>query len=257
MSFNLLNIGAVILAAGKGTRLNHPTLPKVMAAIGGRPILDYVISTLEQVGFTRRQICAVVGYRQEIIKRFFKQRVSYASQEELLGTAHAAYIGIRALPEKINHVLVMGGDDSAFYSEGTIQNLISQHINEESVLTLLVTKVQSPGQLGRVVRQSSGRVEIVEKEYLTSEQKLINEISTGTFVFNRKWYEKIFPVMPKLTKIREYGLPAALMMAQNGSWPFKIASLLDPAEWFGVNTQEELAEADLRKQASYQLNFKI
>lgn len=254
MSPDLSNLGVVILAAGKGTRLNHPDLPKVMAPIGGRPILDYTITTLSAIGFLPRQICVVVGYRQEKIKMFLGQRVSYAAQGELLGTAHAAYTGMRTLPKNIRHVLVMGGDDSAFYSQNTIQNLLSRHIKNRDVLTLLVTTVENPGQLGRIIRHPNGMAEIVEKEYLTPEQTLIKEISTGTFVFDREWFENIFPTMPKLEKIQEYGLPAALTMVQETGKPYSVMLLNDSAEWFGVNTQEELMEADLRKKNSIQVN---
>ncbi len=247
MNIDLTNIGVVILAAGKGTRLDYPNLPKVMAPIGGRPIIDYVVATLEGMGFTASQIMVVVGHRQEKIREFFKNRVSFAVQEELLGTAHAAYTGMQAFSSEVEEVLVVGGDDSAFYTSATIEQLLGHHTGQHCVLTLLTSINDHPDQLGRIVRSDEGAVEIVEKEYLTPPQRLIKEISTGTFVFNRKWFENIFSRMPKLRKLNEYGLPTALAMARIAKKPYQVIPLSDPDEWFGVNTPEELAEADRRK----------
>ncbi len=244
----LKKVGAVILAAGKGTRLNHAELPKVMAPIGGRPILDYIITTLEKIGFSPERISVVVNHKKEKIKEFFKGRVCYAEQTELLGTAHAAFTGMRVLPSKVQTVLVMGGDDSAFYTEDTIVNLTKKHLAAETVLTLLTTMVNNPEQLGRIVRHEDGGVEIIEKEYLTPEQKLIKEISTGTFVFDRVWFEEIFPNMPQLRKLAEFGLPTALAMAREAGQKYQVIELKNPWEWFGVNTPDELVEANKRKQ---------
>jgi bifunctional N-acetylglucosamine-1-phosphate-uridyltransferase/glucosamine-1-phosphate-acetyltransferase GlmU-like protein len=247
MSIDLVHIGVVILAAGKGTRLDYPDSPKVMAPIGGRPIVDYIVATLERVGFKPSQIAMVVGYREEKVRDFFKQRVTFVTQTELLGTAHAAHTGMSILSKDIQQVLVFGGDDSAFYTPATIEWLVQQHLENSAVLTLLTAIVDHPDQLGRIVRPSDGAVEIIEKEYLTSEQKLIREISTGTFVFNRQWFESIFPTMPRLRKLNEYGLPTALAIAHNTQEKYQVVLLADSNEWFGVNTPEELAEADRKK----------
>ena len=90
MSFNLSKIAVVILAAGKGTRLNCTDKPKVMLEIGGRPIVYYVVEILKKIGFKKEQICLVVGFKKEQIQDYFKNTVSYAFQEDQLGTAHAA-----------------------------------------------------------------------------------------------------------------------------------------------------------------------
>ena len=202
------------------------------------------------MGFGSGQIVVVVGYRQEKIRAFFGSRVTYAEQTELLGTAHAAYTGMRALPPSVTDVVVLGGDDSAFYTQETLRKALQQHNESQVVLTLLTARAEHPEQLGRIVRHPNGSIEIIEKEYLTPEQKLISEISTGTFIFNRAWFESIFPTMPKLRKLGEYGLPTALAMAREAGVPYQVVPLPNPMEWFGVNTVEELAEADRRKKTT-------
>lgn len=240
-------VGAVILAAGRGTRLNCLDRPKVMLPIGGRPMVSYTVEHLEKAGLPKRHISLVVGFRADQVKNYFGADYTYAWQVQQRGTADAGYVGMRVLPESVEHVLVVGGDDSAFYRPETFRWLIDEHDKSGSVLTLLTTRVSDPEQLGRIVRHSDGRVEIIEKEYLTEEQKRIGEVSTGTFVFDRRWFENIFPAMPPLRKLGEYGLPTALALAQAQGKPCQVLTLAEGNEWFGVNTPDELAEADRRK----------
>lgn len=246
MLLDLSKIGAVVLSAGKGTRLNCVDKPKVMLEIGDQPIVSYIINTLKQIGLASRQICLVIGFKKEIIENFFQNQVSYVVQDELLGTAHAAYLGIKSLPVEVEHVLVLGGDDSAFYKPETLSHLVEEHLNKRCVLSLLSAEVENPYQLGRIIR-SGVKVEIIEKEYLTEEQKQIHEISTGTFVFDRKWFEEIFIRMPKLRKLGEYGLPTALAMARDEGKKFQVIKLADANQWHGVNTLDELEIADKLK----------
>ncbi len=247
LSSKLNNVGAVILAAGRGTRLNCTDKPKVMCEIGGRPIARYIVDTLKKSGFTPENICLVVGFHQEQVRQYFGEEVSYVVQEELKGTAHAAFTGMRQLPENIDTVLVINGDDSAFYTTETIIDFIAQHKENKAVLSVLSAELEIPVTLGRIVRHDGGRIEIIEKEYLTEEQKKLKEISTGTFCLDRHWFENMFPSMPPLRKLGEYGLPTALAMATTEGKKVQIIKIKNNNEWFGVNTPEELAEADRRK----------
>lgn len=240
-------IGAVILAAGKGTRLGCADCPKVMLKIGGKAIVSYIVETLFGMGFTKQSIAVVVGFQKEKIKEYFGDSFFYAYQEEQKGTAHAAYTGMKVLPYDIEHVLVVGGDDSAFYKVDTLLDFIESHIKSGNVLSLLTADVNYPHSLGRVVRHDDGRVEVIEKEYMTEDQKKIKEISTGTFCFDRKWFNEMYKIMPMLRKLGEYGLPTAVAMAEEQNAPHQFIKMKDAQEWFGVNTPEELEEANKRK----------
>ena len=241
------DIGVVVLAAGKGTRLNCTDIPKVMCEIGGKPIVSYTVDTLLSFGLDADQIIMVVGYKKEKVQEYFKDLVSYAVQEEQKGTAHAAYTGMVKLSERVKHVLVLGGDDSAFYSKETLETFVTEHVERNVVLSLLSARVDDPSSLGRIVRHKNGDIEVIEKEYVTEEQAKINEISTGTFCFDREWFESIFPNMPQLRKLGEYGLPTALAIARDQHKPHQVVQLEDSSEWFGVNTPEQLEEANNRK----------
>jgi len=244
---DISQVGVVILAAGKGTRLGCTDMPKVMLEIGGKPIVSYTVETLKAMGFSPEQIVMVVGFKKEKVQQYFGDRVSYAEQVEQKGTAHAAYTGMIVLPAHVTQVLVLGGDDSAFYTTESLEHFISEHIREEMKLSLLSVEVDDPSQLGRIVKHDNGDIEVIEKEYVTSEQAKINEISTGTFCFDRVWFENIFPNMPELRKLGEYGLPTALAMARDEGAPYHVVNLGKSDVWFGVNTPEQLQEADERK----------
>jgi bifunctional UDP-N-acetylglucosamine pyrophosphorylase/glucosamine-1-phosphate N-acetyltransferase len=249
LSSNLNKVGVVILAAGKGTRLNCLDKPKVMLEIGHRPIISYAVKTLKQIGFTKEQIVFVVGFKKEQIMDFFKDEVSYAVQEEQLGTGHAAYIGIKSLPNYIEHVLVMGGDDGAFYKAETISDFIEKHINSNCTASLVSAILSDPASFGRIVR-GENRIEIVEKEYVNEQQKQIHEINTGTYIFNRKWFDEMFLTMPKMSKLGEYGINPAFTIAQDKGKNIHVFQLRDNNEWFGINTLSELEEANRRKNNS-------
>ncbi len=247
MNSDLSKIGVVVLAAGKGTRLNCSDTPKVMLQIGDKPIVSYVVDTLLSIGFKKEQVCLVVGFQEQKVRDCFGDKVSFVTQEEQFGTAHAAYMGIKSLPNDIETVLVMGGDDSAFYTKETLLNFIKKHIENENTLSLLSAEIEDPSALGRIVRYPDKSIAIVEKEYLTEEQKNIKEISTGCFCIDRKWYEGIFPSMPKMRKLGEWGLPTALAVARGEGKKYQVIKLEDSSEWFGINTVGELKKADLLK----------
>ncbi len=247
LNSKLNNWGVVILAAGKGTRLNCVDKPKVMCEIGGKPIVSYIIETLEKIGFSAEQITLVVGFHKEKIMDYFGARVSYAEQSEQKGTAHAAYVGSKFLPDSIEHILVINGDDSAFYSAEAILGFIEEHVQAKAVASVLSAELDNPILYGRIIKHPDGKIEIIEKEYLTDEQKKTKEISTGTFCFQRFWFEAMFPSMPPLRKLGEYGLPTALAMATKSALKVQVVKLEDNNEWFGVNTPAELEEAGKRK----------
>ncbi|MBT3539181.1 NTP transferase domain-containing protein [Candidatus Parcubacteria bacterium] len=242
---NLNNIGIVILAAGKGTRLNCTDKPKVMLEIGNKPIVSYIVETLFDAGFTKDQIVLVVGFENKKVKDYFGDTVTYSDQEEQLGTAHATYVGMEKLSKDIETVLVMGGDDSAFYTKETLLNFINKHVENNATLSLLTSEVESPEGLGRVIRNDNDEfAKVLEKEQLDDEQKNITEISTGTYCFNKKWFEHIFPEMKQIDGLGELGLPKSVEIAIDMQEKIQAIKLKNKKEWFGINTVDELKKAD-------------
>lgn len=204
--------------------------------------------TVQQMGFPAEHICIVVGYRKERIIGYFGNRAIYAVQKRLLGTGHAAYIGSRKLPETVKCILTLQGDDSAFYSRKTLEEFVFKHKKSGTVLSLLSVEAAS-NDAGKVVRHKNGDIELVEKENWNEEHKRINEINTNTFCLNRQWFERSFPEMPRIANLGQYGLPTALNLAREKGLPYQVIKLKKKREWFGINTLEQLEQANRRKRS--------
>ncbi len=246
MENNLEKIGVVVLAAGKGTRLGCTDRPKVMLELAGKPMIAYTVDTLKAVGFSTARIVLVVGFFHEIVENYFGNQVTFALQNEQRGTAHAAMAGIKVLPPEVEDVLIMGGDDSAFYTAETLSKFLHEHQASGATATLLSVELNEPGAYGRIIRENNG-VKVIEKEYTTDEQKKITEVSTGTYCFKRSWFESMFPNLPILEKLNEWVLPIAFAEVHKQGLKQSVVCIENSAEWFGVNTPEELAEAQKRK----------
>ncbi|MFH1427774.1 MAG: sugar phosphate nucleotidyltransferase [Patescibacteria group bacterium] len=241
-------VGIIILAAGKGKRLNCNDNPKVLYKIGGQSLISYILATLNSARIIKENICLVVGFQAEKVKEIIGPGYIYALQKECLGTAHAARTGEKVLPENIKTILVLNGDDSAFYKFSSLNNFVSEHLKNNCDISLLTCEPADPQGLGRVVRDENNKVSaIVEKENMTEELKKIKEISTGTFCIKRSWFKKYYNNLKLIPNLGELGMPSFIGEALKYKANFEAIKLADPNEWFGVNTREQLEEADRRK----------
>lgn len=240
-------IGAVILAAGSGTRLNDgkpSEKPKVLYELAGRPMVEYTLDLLDELQIS--DVVMVVGYKEALVREYFQNRVKYASQTERNGTAHAAKLGAEQLNQNCDHILIIQGDDSAFYKSETIKEFIEKAKSYKIGFTTV--KLDEPSQYGRVIRDNSGNVEaIVEKESLTQEQKLINEVNAATYFVDRKWFDQNYPkLLPSAVGKGELIMPDFIKLAfEQGE---KVLGFEVPVEeWVGVNTPGELERANKLK----------
>jgi bifunctional UDP-N-acetylglucosamine pyrophosphorylase/glucosamine-1-phosphate N-acetyltransferase len=238
---------AIILAAGKGTRLNNgqpSEKPKVMYEICGKPMLEYTLKTLENINITDAVI--VVGYKAEMIQGYFGNRYKYAVQPEQKGTGHAVMCAEKAVDKSNPHVLVIQGDDSSFYSPATIIDLIGWHVSEKAKASLLTLKHPKPAELGRIVRNAAGDIiAIKEKEVLTEEEKKIDEINTGTYCFESEWlWDNIKKLKPSATGKGELILPDLVKLAVDQKQKVSAHRITDHYEWIGVNSPEQLEFAN-------------
>ncbi len=244
----LKDFGIVILAAGQGKRLNCSDLPKVLYEINGRPIISYILDELGKNGVPKNKICLVVGFKAELVKEKMGTGFIYALQPERLGTAHAALIGEKSLPDNFENFLVLNGDDSAFYKFDSLTELIKFHYTKANDLTILTCQPADPQGLGRIIRGADGRViKIVEKENMTPEQEKIKEINTNTFCFRREWFKEHYLNLKLVPGLGEYGINTFVKEAVMSDARFSAIKLKDQYEWFGINTIEQLVEADRRK----------
>lgn len=237
------NLAVIILAAGKGSRMNS-TFSKVLHEIGGRPMILKTVETLEQL--VPSQIVAVVGFDSEGVKKALGNRVDYAHQKEQLGTGDAARVGLEKIKDEIGIVVVLNGDDSAFYKSKTIEKVIEAHNASENVLTFVTLEPQDPTGLGRVVRKNGKVQKIVEGKEATSEELKIKEVNDGLYVFDKKWLQQKIGQIEKSKVTGEYYLVDLIKLAIESKDKVGTYELEDPTEWHGVNTVEELNSAQKR-----------
>jgi UDP-N-acetylglucosamine diphosphorylase/glucosamine-1-phosphate N-acetyltransferase len=180
-------LATVIMAAGKGKRMNNPEMAKVLYEVDGRPLIDYVVSLA--LGLNSAKIVVVVGHRRDLVVRHvaaqFGAYVTFVEQHEQLGTGHAVLQAEKVLQGFQGDVLVLSGD-VPLLSKGTLTRLIAVHRRYEPVATILTAEMNSPAGYGRILRQSDGSVKrIVEDKDASAAEKRVKEINSGIYVFNK------------------------------------------------------------------------
>ena len=238
------NFAAIVLAGGKGTRLSGglpSPKPKVLYEIAGRPLITYTLDLLKKLSL--EEIIVVVGHKASEVKKVVGQGYKFAIQRERLGTGHAAAVGLTKVSSDIRDVLVINGDDSAFYKPGTIQKVLNKHVGKGNTITFVTLELENPSGLGRVLRDGERVIGIVEEKAASEEEKRIKEINDGVYCFRRSWLEENLPKIKK-SPVGEYYLVDLIGMAASQGEKVGVFKLEDPSEWCGVNTPEELKLAD-------------
>jgi len=238
---------AIILAAGKGTRLNSgqpSAMPKVMYKICGKPMLEYTLKTLENINIL--DIVIVVAYKAEMVKKYFGDKYKYALQKEQKGTGHAVSCAEKTADLTNDNVLVIQGDDSAFYSPATLIDLITSHVQDKAKVSLLTLMHKHPAELGRIIRDKKGRIiAIKEKEVLTDRERKIKEINTGTYCFKADWlWKNIKKLKPSSTGKGELILPDLIKIAVEQGEMVSGHVIKKEEEWVGVNNPDQLKFAN-------------
>ncbi|MDR1057561.1 MAG: bifunctional UDP-N-acetylglucosamine diphosphorylase/glucosamine-1-phosphate N-acetyltransferase GlmU [Coxiellaceae bacterium] len=238
-----MNLHIVILAAGKSTRM-HSSLPKILHLLGGKPLLEHVIITAQNL--RPKKIHVVYNDEKVDIREYFSQyNVNWVKQSKRLGTGHAV---MQVLPfiKQMSQVLILYGDVPLITSK-TLEAL-TKNMPIEGV-SLLSAEFSDPTGLGRIIRNETGVIEaIVEHKDVTPDQLQIKEINSGILVTTSSVLRGYLPHLNKHNAQGEYYLTdvIAMLYADNIS----INSLLanDPEEVIGVNDQRQLVQLERRYQ---------
>jgi bifunctional UDP-N-acetylglucosamine pyrophosphorylase/glucosamine-1-phosphate N-acetyltransferase len=242
----------VILAAGKGTRMNAE-LPKVLVPFQGKPIIRHLLEAVRDSKVYSRPIVVVGENNQAAIAEALKNGgmdCEYVLQKEQLGTGDAVRAAEGALTGHAGAVMVLYGDHPLL-SAATIAALDEAHRQSGAVLTMMTVTVESYEgwqaplyDFSRVVRDVSGRiVATVEKKDASPEQLAIKEVNPCFFCFDAKWLWANLAKLDNDNQQHEYYLPDLVGIAIRAGDP--IASVpANPRESIGVNTPEQLAEIE-------------
>ncbi|RXD25601.1 bifunctional UDP-N-acetylglucosamine diphosphorylase/glucosamine-1-phosphate N-acetyltransferase GlmU, partial [Acinetobacter baumannii] len=161
-----MNKYAVVLAAGKGTRMKS-SLHKVLHPVLGKSMVDHAVTNLQKIGVEK--IVTVIGYEADSVRAELKDRVEYAMQTEQLGTGHAVMMTKDQL-EGLEGVTIVTYGDVPLLTEQTIANLFDYHQQQEAAITILTAKAEDPTGYGRIIRDEAGNVlRIVEQKDANAE----------------------------------------------------------------------------------------
>jgi bifunctional UDP-N-acetylglucosamine pyrophosphorylase/glucosamine-1-phosphate N-acetyltransferase len=231
-----MDLGALILAAGEGTRMRS-RLPKVLHHLAGKPLLGHVIDTARTVN--PDEISIVYGHGGELVPgRLDAEGLNWVEQRERLGTGHAV---MQALPslQKVDKVLILYGD-VPLISSSTLTGLLS--CLRRSDLALLTVDLPDPTGYGRIVRDAMDRVvRIVEQKDASPREQEITEINTGILAVKRERLEKWLARLDNNNTQKEYYLTDIIAMAVADGVNIQAVHPDSEEEVMGVNDRIQLA----------------
>lgn len=253
---NLLNgytdLAGIILAAGKGTRMKS-TLPKVIHTICGRPMISFSLENLRNAGITN--LLPVVGFKRNMVLHLISKNINYVIQEKTSGTGDAVKIALGKISSNYKNILVINGDDSAFYKPSTIKDVIKTHVDTKAMITFVSLIQKNPKGLGRVIRNGKDEFKaIIEEKDASGAQRKINEVNDGLYIFNQKWLRKNINKLVKSPASGEYYLTDLFKIAIDQKEKISIYKLPDSNEWQGINTPEQLIEAEQKMMKRLKIN---
>ena len=241
------NLGVVILAAGQGTRMKSK-LPKVLHQIVGKPLLSHVLGAARLVG--AKPLVVVVGHGAEMVQQACAAAdVSWAMQEQQLGTGHAVRCAEPAFGGYSGDVLILSGDVPLITPE-TLIALVTQHRASKAAVTLLTAKLNNPRGYGRIIRGTAGKVTgIIEEKDASEAEKQLREVNAGIYVVSAQFLFSALAEVKNHNQQGEYYLPDIVPIAIRQSKAVETMTLSDEREMLGINTREELAamEKNLRE----------
>lgn len=239
------NFGAIILAAGKGKRMKSKTLNKVVLPLGDRPMIMHVVEFIKDLGI--HTIVVVVGFAKSSVEKTLNgTSIIYAVQRKRLGTGHALLKAVEKLPKSIDNILLTQGDDAFFYRRENlhlIKKLIRKHFETMSSVALLTIELENPFGVGRILRNSSGKIlKIIEEKDASSKQREIKEVYSGCGVYNVVFLKKYLKKIKKSSVTGEYYLVSLIDLAVKNNETI-VSVEAGKIAWRGVNTPRELEEA--------------
>lgn len=231
---------SVILAAGMGTRMKSK-MPKVLHKVCGKPLSKWVIDASKAAGADK--VCAVVGHKAETVKEVLGDVCEFALQAEQKGTGHAVMQAIDVIKNSKGEVVILNGDTPLITAE-TINKAIEYHKNNGNQATVITAILDDATGYGRIVRDNDGSVlKIVEQKDASEEEKKINEVNSGMYVFDA---QVLVYALDKITPNNaqgEYYLTDTLEIIKNNSGKVGVMTAEDSDEFLGVNSKLQLAQA--------------
>ena len=233
--------GALVLAAGKGTRMKSQ-VPKVLHQVLEEPLLRYPLAALAEAGIAKSAV--VVGHGADEVTRYLQSEWPEAVpvlQAEQKGTGHAVQAAGKWW--KALETLVVLPGDAPLLTREALEALLRKHAGVGEAATLLTFRAENPTGYGRVIR-TDGCCRIVEEKDASPEELAVNEVNSGIYVFSTKALSGVIDRLENRNAQGEYYLPDVLpLLAESGQ---RVQALLweSGEDLFGINDPLQLAEAN-------------
>jgi bifunctional UDP-N-acetylglucosamine pyrophosphorylase / glucosamine-1-phosphate N-acetyltransferase len=233
---------AVVLAAGEGTRMKSD-LPKVLHAVGGRPLIDAVLESARAGGADR--LAVVIGAGADKVRAHLHKTSSDAQvfeQRERLGTAHAALAAREAIASHQGPVLVLFGD-TPLVRPATITTLIDR-LSTGADIALLGFNTDAPTGYGRLIIEDGRLVAIVEEKDADAATKTIRLCNSGIMAFRAGLLPGLLEAIGNANAKGEYYLTDAIALGKARGLRAEAVIGDDESEFVGVNDRAQLAAAE-------------
>ena len=238
-----MEIKAVILAAGKGTRMKSETTPKVLHQIMGKTLLGYVLDNVKN--FASEQF-VIVGHHAQEVEDFVKTNYTNAKtvlQTPQLGTGHAVSMVCPNLENYDGLVLILCGD-TPLIKEETLKSFVEFHKANNSDITVMSTIFDNPTNYGRIIRDTDNSLKcIVEEKDATPEQKAVKEVNAGIYCLNWGKVKSAFSQLKTNNAQGEYYLTDIISWGKEQALKVNAFILDDSDEIYGINSRLNLATA--------------
>lgn len=232
---------AVILAAGKGSRMNLVGKNKVTVEVGGIPIITRTISTLKKTSIT--PIVVVVGHAKESVMNLLDSDILVTEQHDQRGTGDALKSALPQIPHDIQHVFVLNGDDSFLLSPQIFEELYTTHTEKNAVMTFLTRVTDQSSGIGRIKRINGKVTSIVEEKEATPDEKKITEVNAACYLFDMSFLRENISLLKESSVTGEFYIVQLVEIARNQQLNIETVTV-DNLQWKGINTLKELEEAN-------------
>lgn len=238
------NCAAIVLAAGKGTRMKSD-LPKVLHRVAGRPMILHLLDALDDAEVTRR-VVVVAPEMDGVATAVAPSPV--AIQAEALGTGHAALAARDSLGDFEGDILVLFGDTPLLGPE-TVRRMLEAR-RAGSVLVALGFRPADPAEYGRLMVAGDGGLQsIVEYRDASEEQRAIDLCNAGIMAVDGAVLFSLLEAVGNDNAKAEYYLTDIVAIARARGLPCSVVEVPDPLEVMGVNGRADLAAAEAAMQA--------
>lgn len=233
---------AIILAAGKGTRMKNSDKPKVLNEVLFEPIIDLVLNACKD--FDQKKTCVVVGTKADLVKDHIKNRAVFATQAQTKGTAHAVLCAKEFLENNIDYNVFICCGDSPLMDSTTIEQARQLHEQKNASATIISTELENCNGYGRIIRNENNKnlVKIVEDKDANPNERKVHEINSGAYWFNTRKLLQILNKIQNNNSNNEFYLTDAIEILLANQNNIEIFKTQNSEFCLGANTKEQLME---------------